>query len=82
VRVPLFLCPQGAAAVLAAALGLYHPAAAFAHDPGLSSLDVRALPGRITATLSVSAVDVKTTVTGGRIVDVGALARDAIEFAY
>ena len=72
-----FPCYRRAAALSAAALCLFHPAAAFAHDPGLSSLDVRVLPRRIIAVLSVSAADVKTT--GGRVVDVEALARDAIE---
>ena len=45
------------AAAFAAALTFVLPAAAHAHDPGLSSLDVRIAPERIIAVLSLAAAD-------------------------
>jgi hypothetical protein len=68
-----------AAALSAAALCVLFPAAAVAHDPGLSLLEVRVEPGRIIAMLSVSAADVRATLTGGQAVDAEGLAREAIE---
>lgn len=48
-----------AAALIAAAFCVIAPIAAFAHDPGLSSLDVGVDADRIIVTLSLSAADVK-----------------------
>jgi hydrogenase/urease accessory protein HupE len=66
-----------AAAFLAAALTLGFPAAAYAHDPGLSALDVQVAPDRIVAVLSLAAADARfaADVSGGAL---GAFAVDSI----
>lgn len=63
-----------ATAVLA--LALSHSDRVFAHDPGLSALDVSVEPQKIVAVLSLAAAD--ATVVGGRDA-AGRLALDAIE---
>ena len=67
-----------AAAFFAAALTLGFPAAAHAHDPGLSALDVQIAPDRIVAVLSLAAADARIAadVSGGAL---GAFAADSIE---
>ena len=55
-----------AAVVLTAALLLGRPVPADAHDPGLSSLDVRVSPGRVVATLSLAPADARTLVDASR----------------
>lgn len=66
-----------AVAIVAAAWCVLAPAAAFAHDPGLSSLDVRVGLDRVEVTLSLSDVDVKSTVAAGGLPE--ALALEQIE---
>jgi hydrogenase/urease accessory protein HupE len=67
-----------AAALFAAALTLGLPAAAYAHDPGLSALDVQIAPNRIVAVLSLAAADARTAadVSGGSL---DAFAVDSVE---
>ena len=67
-----------AAAFIAAALTLGLPAAAHAHDPGLSALDVQIAPDRIVAVLSLAAADARIAAdgSGGAL---GAFAADSIE---
>ena len=67
-----------AVVLLTAALALGFPAAATAHDPGLSALDVRVLPDRVVATLSLAPGDARLLVSerGGTL---EAIALDSIE---
>ena len=66
------------AAAFAAALTFVLPAAAHAHDPGLSSLDVRIAPERIIAVLSLAAADARIAAdASGKALD--AFALDSIE---
>jgi hydrogenase/urease accessory protein HupE len=67
----------GVAAIVAAAL-VFFPSLAQAHDPGLSSLELRAGANRIVATLSVAAADARTVADGSGS-GLAALALDAIE---
>jgi hypothetical protein len=72
--------PQGRVcktAVLAAALCLVPARTTFAHDPGLSALDVHVTASRIVATLSLAPPDAQAAVAAGG--DVATFARDAIE---
>ena len=62
-----------ALAIVAAAVCAFVPTAALAHDPGLSSLDVRVGLDRIEATLSLSAVDVKAAIDAGGLPEALAL---------
>jgi hydrogenase/urease accessory protein HupE len=67
-----------AAACVAAVLTLGLPAAAHAHDPGLSSLAVQIAPARIIAVLSLAAADARIAAdaSGGAL---DAFAADSIE---
>jgi hydrogenase/urease accessory protein HupE len=65
-------------AVFAAALLTWCPSLARAHDPGLSSLELRIAHDRIVAILSLAAADVHARL-GDRGAEVAALALDAIE---
>ncbi len=67
-----------AVVLVTVALALGHPGVAFAHDPGLSALDVQVLSGRVVATLSLAPGDARTLV-GVRSVELDALALDSIE---
>ena len=51
-----------AVVLLTAALALGFPPATAAHDPGLSALDVRVLPDRVVATLSLAPGDARLLV--------------------
>jgi len=62
-----------AVVLVTTALALGCADSAFAHDPGLSALDVRVLSGRVVATLSLAASD------AARGADLDALALDCIE---
>jgi hypothetical protein len=59
-----------------AALAVSYPVTARGHDPGLSSLDVRVEPARISAELSLSPSDARIASTGGGVTH---LALQAIE---
>jgi hydrogenase/urease accessory protein HupE len=72
-----FLRLSRAVVALTTALVFGHPGAAYAHDPGLSSLDVRVAPTAIIATLSLSAVDRQALAEHDEALDV--LALDSIE---
>jgi hydrogenase/urease accessory protein HupE len=61
-----------------AVLALADPGVAFAHDPGLSALDVQVLPGRIAATVSLAAGDARTF-AGGSGAELAALVLDAVD---
>lgn len=64
--------------LLTAGFCLCRPVAVFAHDPGLSSLELRVTPAWIAASLSLSAADTRIVLkTGADGVD--ALALDAID---
>ena len=52
-----------AVVLLTAALGFGFQASTVAHDPGLSALDVRVLPDRVVATLSLAPVDARLLVS-------------------
>jgi hydrogenase/urease accessory protein HupE len=65
------------AAIVAAAL-VFCPLPAQAHDPGLSSLELRAGANRVVATLSVAAADARRVADGAGS-GLAALALDAIE---
>lgn len=67
-----------AAAFLAAALFFGVPGKARAHDPGLSSLDVRLEPDRIVATLSLAASDARIA-AAERNGEIDVFALDSIE---
>jgi hypothetical protein len=66
------------AALLAAALVVGVPDQAGAHDPGLSSLDVRVLPGGIVVTLSMAPADGRALADSSGIT-LDAVALEAIE---
>jgi hypothetical protein len=63
--------------VLAAALCLGPATTSFAHDPGLSALDVHITANRIVATLSLASPDAQAAVEAGG--DLATFARDGIE---
>jgi hypothetical protein len=65
------------AAIVAAAL-LFFPSLARAHDPGLSSLELKVDSDRIVATVSVAAVDIRALANGHPDAIV-TLAREAVE---
>jgi hydrogenase/urease accessory protein HupE len=73
-----FLRLSRAVVALTTALVFGHPGAAYAHDPGLSLLDVRVAPTAIIATLSLSAVDRPALAEHGEALEV--LALDSIQF--
>jgi hydrogenase/urease accessory protein HupE len=70
---PAFLRLSRAVVALTTALVVGHPRAAYAHDPGLSSLEVRVASSAIIATLSLSAVDRQALAEDGEALDVVAL---------
>jgi len=67
-----------AAACLAAAFSFAVPASVWAHDPGLSSLEVRLAPGRVLVTLSLADADARV-VASQTTSDLQAFALDSIE---
>ena len=71
-------CPKRAVVLLTAALALGFQASTAAHDPGLSALDVRVLPDRVVATLSLAPGDARLLVSE-RGDTLEALALDSIE---
>ena len=64
-----------------AALVVAWPATAHAHDPGLSSLELRVEPVRVVATLSLAAADARIAAAGQRG-GLESFARDAIELRF
>ena len=71
-------CPKRAVVLLTAALALGFQASTAAHDPGLSALDVRVLPDRVVATLSLAPGDARLLVSE-RGDALEAIALDSIE---
>ena len=70
--------PKRAVVLLTAALALGFQASTAAHDPGLSALDVRVLPDRVVATLSLAPGDARLLVSE-RGDALEAIALDSIE---
>ena len=64
-----------------AALVVAWPATARAHDPGLSSLELRVEPVRVVATLSLAAADARIAAAGQRG-GLESFARGAIELRF
>ena len=71
-------CPKRAVVLLTAALAFGFQASTAAHDPGLSALDLRILPDRVVATLSLAPADARLLVSErGDLLE--AIALDSIE---